>query len=113
MDIFFPLADAWTRTGPRISLPRGDHDRLDGVHAVLGLIKDDRVPGFKDLVGHLHAIQSKLLVDLLTDLGLAIVEGRQTMQRCGFGDCRPFWLPVSLCAGGWWFDMQLSALSTM
>ncbi len=37
---------------------RGDQQRLDGVHAVLGLVEDDGGAGLEDLVGDLQAIQT-------------------------------------------------------
>ena len=36
---------------------RGDHDRLDGVQPVLGLVKDDRRGRLEDLVGDLERVR--------------------------------------------------------
>src|ERR671912_445180 len=66
---------------PRSLAQGGHHHGLDGVHPVLGLIPDERVLGLEDLVGDLHAVQAELLVDVLADLGLAVVEGRQAVQE--------------------------------
>src|SRR5688572_25102465 len=69
-----------TRT--RTSAPqRGDHDRLDGVHAVLGLVEHDRGVGFKDLVGDLERRHAGLVEDVLADRGVAVVEGRQAVHE--------------------------------
>src|SRR5690606_22889960 len=61
----------------------GDKDRLDGVHAVLGLIENNGSFGFEDFFRHLHAFDAVSLEDLLADLGLAIVEGGQAMHELG------------------------------
>src|SRR5689334_16953778 len=58
----------------RISAPeRRDHDRLDRVQAVLGLVEDDRRRRLEDLLGHLEGLHPELLVDLLADLGVRVV----------------------------------------
>src|SRR5690606_24279565 len=62
---------------------RRDEERLDGVHPVLGLVKGDGGVGFEHLFGDLHAFDAELLVDLLADLGLAVVEGRQAVHELG------------------------------
>src|SRR6188508_2500440 len=56
---------------------RRDHDRLDGVHPILSLVPDDRTVRLKDVVRYLEALHPEALVHLLSDLGLAVVEGRQ------------------------------------
>ncbi len=61
------------------------HHRLDRVQAVLGLVEDDRGRRLEDLVGHLHGLESELLVDGLADLGLPVVEGRQAVQEFDVG----------------------------
>ena len=35
----------------------------------------------EDLVGDLHPVEAELLEDLLADLGLAVVEGRQAVHE--------------------------------
>src|SRR5215204_1765463 len=49
-----------------------DENGLDRMHPVLGLFEDDRRRRLEDLLGHLHAIDPELLVDLLAHLGFAI-----------------------------------------
>ena len=66
---------------------RSGHNRLDGMHAVLCLVKDDGLRALKHLVGDLHTSQTKLLMDLLSCGGLVIVESGQTMHE------------ATLCAG--------------
>src|SRR3954464_15767590 len=57
-------------TTTRTSAPEGgDHDRLDRVHAVLGLVEDDRRGGLEDLLGDLERGHAELRLDLLADLG--------------------------------------------
>src|SRR6188508_563865 len=63
------------------SAERRDHDGLDGVHPVLGLVPDDRAFGLEDLVRNLHAVHPEPLVHLLADLGLAVVECRQAVHE--------------------------------
>src|SRR5262249_34748376 len=60
---------------------RGDHDRLDRVEPVLGLVEDDRVLRLEDLVGDLEPVHAELLEDLRADLGLPVVERRQAVQE--------------------------------
>src|SRR4051794_26963650 len=55
---------------------RGDENRLDGVHAVLGLIEHDGCPGLEYVVGHFHRVNAEGVEDVLADLRLAIMEGR-------------------------------------
>src|ERR1044072_7054972 len=68
-------------TTPTSAPERGDHDGLDRVHAVLGLVEDDRRGGFEDLLGHLERLHAVLLEDLLADLGLGGVGGRQAVHE--------------------------------
>src|SRR5678815_1681521 len=70
---------------------RRDHDGLDCVHPILSLVPDDRPLGLEDLVRDLQALHPEALVHLLADLGLAVVEGRQTVHEldgrvAGLGD---------------------------
>src|SRR4051812_10534939 len=60
---------------------RGDHDGLDGVEAVLRLVEDDRVLGLEHVVGDLQPVHAEALVDVLADLGPAVVEGRQAVHE--------------------------------
>src|SRR5690554_2252438 len=63
----------------------GDQDRLDGVHPVFCLVEDHGGFRLEDLLAHLHAVDPELLEDLLADLGLPIMEGRQAVQELGMG----------------------------
>src|SRR3954454_10803296 len=81
-----PPSATTTRIG--LSLPlegsvaeRGDHDGLDGVEPVLGLVEDDRALGLEDVVGHLEAVHAELLEDRLADLRVPVVEGRQAVHE--------------------------------
>src|SRR5690349_10008285 len=58
-----------------------DQNRLDGVHPVFGLVEDDGVGAREHLVRHFHLADAEFPVDLLADLGLAVVEGRQTVHE--------------------------------
>jgi hypothetical protein len=57
------------------------HHRLDGVHAVLGLVEDDGRRRLKHVFGHFQPIQAELLVDPFADLRLAVVEGGQAVHE--------------------------------
>ena len=59
------------------------HNGLDGVHAVLCLIKDQRLCALKDLVGDFHCTQTVFLTDLFADDGVQIVEGGETVEEDG------------------------------
>ena len=48
------------------------HDSLDGVHAVLSLVEDDRLGGLEDLVRDLHLVDAEFLGNLFS--------GRQWMK---------------------------------
>ena len=48
---------------------------------VLGLVEHNRVAGLEDLVGHLEAIETIGLEDLLADRGVAVVERRQAVHE--------------------------------
>src|SRR5215212_4268335 len=58
-----------------------DENGLDRVHPVFGLFEDDRRGRLEDLLGHFHAVDPELLVDLLAHLRLAVVEGGQAMHE--------------------------------
>ena len=51
------------RTDKSLLLERGVHDRLDGVHAVLGLVEDLGLLGLEDGVLDLHLGNAELLGD--------------------------------------------------
>lgn len=59
----------------------GDHDGFDCVHAVFGLIEDDRSLGFEDIFSDFHTVEAVLLIHLLADTGVTVVEGRQAVQE--------------------------------
>src|SRR5204863_9725388 len=67
----FPPSAATTR----ISHPqRRDHDGLDRVEAVLGLVEDDRRWRLEDFLGHLERFEPELVEDLLPDRRVGVVE---------------------------------------
>ena len=51
------------------------------MHAVLGLVEDDRGQSLEHLVGHLHARDAELLRDLASDRGSRVVECRQAVHE--------------------------------
>src|SRR3990167_4051392 len=53
-----PRAATIFTTSPR---DRRHQNRLDRMHAVLGLIEDDRGARLEDLVGHLHTVDAEAL----------------------------------------------------
>src|SRR6188472_2030039 len=57
----------------------GDHDGLDRVHPVLGLVPDDRAFRLEDLVGDFHAVEPEALEHVFADLRVPVVDGRQAM----------------------------------
>src|SRR5512133_2974649 len=67
----------WPRTGPillggstsRYLSDGRHHHRLDGVHAVFGLVEDNAVPGAEDLVGDFADVVAQGLL-VLGELGL-------------------------------------------
>ena len=66
------------RTDKSLLLERGVHNRLDGVHAVLGLVEDLGLLGLEDGVLDLHLGDTELLGDVLADGGVgAWKAGRQ------------------------------------
>src|SRR3954471_14226009 len=72
---WFSALRAWPRrrsalppsaTTTRTSAPQGgDHDRLDGVEPVLGLVEDQRGRRLEHVLGDLEAVDAELLEDLL------------------------------------------------
>ena len=64
---------------------RRDHQRLDGVQPILGLVEDDRGLRLEDVVGHLEGREAALLEDLPTDLGLGVVKGREAVHELHVG----------------------------
>src|SRR5215217_6838889 len=60
---------------------RGDHDGLDGVHPILGLVEDDRPLRLEYLLGHLQPVQAEPLVDVCADLRLPVVERGQAVHE--------------------------------
>ena len=67
----------------QISAESGVDDGLDGVHAVLCLVKDHGLAGLEDFVGDLHLRYAKLLRDLGADGGLGVVEGGEAVHEEG------------------------------
>mgnify|MGYP000016625912 CR=1 FL=1 len=59
------------------------HDRLDRVHAVLGLLEHDGLRAVKDLIGHFHDVAVKLFAHLPADGGLVVVVGGQAVHEHG------------------------------
>src|SRR5690606_12852095 len=59
----------------------GDQHRLDGVHAVFRLIKNDRGGAFENLVRDFHGVDTEFLLNLLTNRRLGVVEGRQAVHE--------------------------------
>jgi hypothetical protein len=59
------------------------------VQPVLRLVEDDGVLGLEHLVGHLQAVHSVLLEDVLADLRLAVVERRQAVHELHRRVARP------------------------
>ena len=53
------------------------------MHTVLCFVEDDAVRAFEDFIRHFHLGETILLVDLLPDLRVCVVEGRQTVQEDG------------------------------
>src|SRR6478736_6779998 len=60
---------------------RGDEDRLDRVHPVLGLVEHDRRRRLEHLVGDLELGQPMLLEHLLADLRVRVVERGQAVHE--------------------------------
>src|SRR5690349_14660094 len=60
---------------------RGDHDRLDRVHPVLGLVEDDGTVGLEHLVGDLQRVEALGPEDAFADGGVAVVERRQAVHE--------------------------------
>src|SRR5208283_125730 len=60
---------------------RGYHDGLDGVHPVFRLVEHDGGGRLEDLVGDLQCGQAAPFVELLPDLGLAVVQGGQAVHE--------------------------------
>ena len=63
---------------------RRDHDGLDGVHTVFGLVEDLGVRGEEDLVRDLADIVAELLLRS-GHRGVEVVEGRQAVQENAVG----------------------------
>ena len=49
------------------------HDSFDSMHPVFGFIENDGLFTFKDFVGDFHAVNGKLIKNLLADGGFQIV----------------------------------------
>jgi hypothetical protein len=59
----------------------GDHGRLDGVQAVLGLVEDDRGRGLEDLVGDLEGVETEgVVIWRPISVSLLWSAGRQCMN---------------------------------
>jgi hypothetical protein len=68
------------------SVPQGsNHNSLDGMHTVLGLIENNGSLRFEYLFGHFHAFQPEFLENLLADLGITIMESGQAVQELHIG----------------------------
>ena len=63
---------------------RRDHDSLDRVHAVLGLVEDLGVRGEEDLVRDLADVVAELLLGS-SHRGVEVVEGGQAVQENAVG----------------------------
>src|SRR3546814_1697849 len=59
----------------------GDHDRLDRVQAVLGLVEHDRARRLEHLVGNLERVPARALDDLLAHSGVAVGVGGQAVHE--------------------------------
>ena len=59
---------------------RGDHDGLDGVHPVLGLVEDDRVLRL-EAVGDLERVEAGALEELLAGFCLTVVERGEAVHE--------------------------------
>src|SRR4051794_10051013 len=80
----FPPSATTTRMLGGPSVGHGGHeDRLDRVHAVLGLVEDDRGRGFEDLLGHLHLGDPEMRGEVGADLRVGVVEGREAVHEPG------------------------------
>src|SRR4051794_36015690 len=77
----FPPNATTMRTMASSSSERGDHHGLDRVHAVLGLVEHDRLRRLEHLVGDFECIEARLVVEVLTDLRVAVVERRQAVHE--------------------------------
>src|SRR5690625_106345 len=64
---------------------RCDQNGFDGVHAIFRLIEDDGGLRFKNLFRYLQGFDAILLEDLLADLGLPVMEGRQAAHELRMG----------------------------
>src|SRR3954462_1061994 len=80
----FPPSATTMRTGAT-SGHRGDEDRLDRVHPVLGLVEDDRRRRLEDLLGDLHLGDPECLEHLLADLRLRVMERGQAVHELRVG----------------------------
>jgi len=68
-----------------VARERSDHDGLDRVKTVLGLIKDDRSRRLKDLVGDFECLHPELRKQLSTDLGVGVMQSRQAVKESRIG----------------------------
>src|SRR4051794_30170330 len=73
-------SDSWS-TRPGSGGQGRDENGLDRVHPVFGLFEDDRCRRLEDFLGHFHAVDPELLVDLLAYLRLAVVERGQAVHE--------------------------------
>ena len=80
-----PQADDDRAWQPSSVTQRGDHDRLDGVHAVLGLVPDDGSSDSKTSSVTSMPSRPYCSIDLLAHLGVAVVEGGQAVQELDVG----------------------------
>ena len=55
------------------TLERGCHDGFDGVHTVFGFVENDGLFAFKDFIGDFHAVDSELVMNLLTDKWISTI----------------------------------------
>ncbi len=71
-------------TSPRFCLQFADgsnHHGLDGVHPVFGLVENLGMLAAEDLVGNLHRVKAKLLMNFPANDGVEVVEGGQAVEE--------------------------------
>ena len=67
------------------SSQRGSHNSFDCMHTVFSFLKNDGLRTFEHLVRYFHTVHTELLIDALSDSGVQIVEGRQTVHEHALG----------------------------